>query len=184
MKKIIIITGASGVGKTTVNHYLQKKYNIAPIITHTTRPRRPGEFNGVDYYFETPAIFKQHLYLEQVQYAHYLYGSSVEGLQQAWRQHDWVSIVLDTAGATTYLQKYPQETVIIFLTVAPDELYQRLQQRTLDPLILQQRITSAEFQRDLHLPLALTGRATVITNNNWLATQKQLDQLITHLSES
>ena len=81
------------------------------------------------------------------------------------------------------MQKYPQETVIIFLTVAPDELYQRLQQRTLDPLILQQRITSAEFQRDLHLPLALTGQATIITNNNWLATQKQLDQLITHLSE-
>ena len=85
---------------------------------------------------------------------------------------------------TTYLQKYPQETVIIFLTVAPDALYQRLQQRTLDPFILQQRITSVEFQRDLHLPRALTGQATVITNNNWLATQKQLDQLITHLSES
>lgn len=73
MKKIIIITGASGVGKTTVNQYLQKKYEISSIITHTTRPKRPGEIDGVDYYFETPDSFKQHLYLEQVKYAHYTY---------------------------------------------------------------------------------------------------------------
>lgn len=183
MKKIIIITGASGVGKTTVNQYLQKKYEISSIITHTTRPKRPGEIDGVDYYFETPDSFKQHLYLEQVKYAHYLYGSSVKGLQQAWIQHEWVSIVLDTVGAITYLHKYPKEAVIIFLTVDPDKLYQRLQQRTPDPIILQRRITSEEFQRDLLLPKALIGRATVITNNNWLSTKKQLDYLIAHLAE-
>lgn len=57
MKKIIVLTGTSGVGKTTISHYLAAAYHISAIITHTTRPPRSQEKNGVDYYFETAAIF-------------------------------------------------------------------------------------------------------------------------------
>ncbi|MBA1433992.1 guanylate kinase [Bombilactobacillus bombi] len=181
MKKIIVLTGASGVGKTTVSHYLQQHYGITPIITHTTRPKRLGEQDGVDYYFETPASFANNEYLEQVNYAHYRYGSSVVGLLRAWQQSDWVSIVLDGAGALSYQQHYPQNTVIIFLTVDSKELYERLQRRNDDSQALKKRLTSPEFQRDLHLPSTLKATAHVIDNSNWLQTQKQLDLLIKQL---
>lgn len=181
MKKLFILTGASGVGKTTVSRYLLQKHHIPAIITHTTRPQRLGEVDGVDYYFETPTSFAQNNYLEQVQYAGYLYGSSVEGLNKSWAKNDWVSIVLDTAGAITYKQHYPKETVIIFLTMDIKELYQRLQLRSDDQQALKQRLNSPEFQRDLHLPPALKNQAYVINNDNWLQTQKQLDQLIQRL---
>ncbi|MBA1393326.1 guanylate kinase [Lactobacillus sp. XV13L] len=181
MKKIIVLTGASGVGKTTVSHYLQQHYGITPIITHTTRPKRLGEQDGVDYYFETPASFANNEYLEQVNYAHYRYGSSVAGLLRAWQQSDWVSIGLDGAGALSYQQHYPQNTVIIFLTVDSKELYERLQRRNDDSQALKKRLTSPEFQRDLHLPSTLKATAHVIDNSNWLQAQKKLDLLIKQL---
>jgi guanylate kinase len=55
--KLIVITGATGTGKTTVSGYLRDNYRIHRVMTHTTRPARTGEKNGVDYYFETPASF-------------------------------------------------------------------------------------------------------------------------------
>lgn len=49
--KLIVITGATGTGKTTVSAYLRDNYRIHRVMTHTTRPPRTGEQNGVDYYF-------------------------------------------------------------------------------------------------------------------------------------
>lgn len=46
MKKIIVLTGTSGVGKTTISHYLAAAYHISAIITHTTRPPRSQEKMG------------------------------------------------------------------------------------------------------------------------------------------
>ena len=42
MKKVFVIVGAAGTGKTTVQAYLQAQYQIAKVITHTTRPARAG----------------------------------------------------------------------------------------------------------------------------------------------
>ena len=94
MKHVIVITGATGTGKTTVSTYLKTKYQIPRIITHTTRPKRPGEQDGVDYYFETDASFGHNHFLEAVTYAGYQYGSSYEGLERAFEKSDLVSIVL------------------------------------------------------------------------------------------
>lgn len=48
---IIAITGASGAGKTTLSRYLEREMHIPAIISTTTRPPRPDEKPGVDYYF-------------------------------------------------------------------------------------------------------------------------------------
>ena len=42
-KKIILIAGPSGAGKTTISEYLTDRYQIPRVITHTTRPKRPGK---------------------------------------------------------------------------------------------------------------------------------------------
>ncbi len=48
---IIAIVGPSGSGKTTMQQHLQQKYGIPAIVSTTTRPRREGEVEGVDYFF-------------------------------------------------------------------------------------------------------------------------------------
>ena len=68
MKKLIILCGASGTGKTTIQNYLLKQYGIPRVLTHTTRAKRKGEKDGVDYYFETPVSFAPKHYFESVTY--------------------------------------------------------------------------------------------------------------------
>lgn len=106
--KVIVITGASGTGKTTISRYLEDKYRIPHVITHTTRAPRTGEKNGVDYYFETKESFDKNHFLEQVEYSGNKYGSSVEGLEQAWQKSPLVSIVVDSKGAIAYQKRYPE----------------------------------------------------------------------------
>lgn len=181
--KVIVITGATGTGKTTVQNYLASHYPVTRIVTHTTRPPRAGEVDGQDYYFETDASFKQRHFLESVVYAGYHYGSSREGIADGFKRAPFPAIVLDTKGAITYAQELGDQVVILFLTVSqPAELLERVTQRGDDTTMLKQRFASPEYRRDLKMPLALVGRALQLNNDHWAQTQIQLDQLMTRLA--
>lgn len=183
-RKVLVLTGNTGTGKTTVANYLTAEYNIPQVITHTTRLPREGEVDGINYYFEDAASFEQNHYLETVDYAGNRYGSSWEGLERAWQKSPLISIVLDTAGAVTYAEALPTEAEIIFMRVDNvDELLARLRQRGDDVTALTQRIKSNEFQRDEQIPLALQGRAQVINNTSWAHTKKIVDQLVAHIQQ-
>jgi len=181
--KLIIITGATGTGKTTVSQYLTENYHIKRVMTHTTRPKRVGEVNGVDYYFETPASFATKHYIEDVTYAGYQYGSSHESLDKAWKKAPFVSIVLDTAGAITYAHNIPDDIVVLYLTIKdPNVLRKRLLSRGDDPQMVAARLASPEFTRDLTLPAELKSFAYEITNDSWAEAQVQIDQFMKHLA--
>ncbi|TLQ05667.1 guanylate kinase [Pediococcus stilesii] len=177
MNKIIVIAGPTGSGKTSVADYLKDQYGVAKVITHTTRPRRENERQGVDYYFESDATFDDNHYLEQVQYSHYRYGSSLEGLRRAWDKSKVASIVLDTAGAITYLHELKQQTKILFISVSDERVLKtRLLKRGDDPAAIAKRMNSPEYRRDMQLPIELVGNATKIINDQWQDTKKQIDQ--------
>ncbi|MGO2298977.1 guanylate kinase [Paucilactobacillus nenjiangensis] len=182
MKRVLVITGATGSGKTTVSKYLQSKYHLPKVITHTTRKPREGETNGVDYNFETRESMRKLDLLEQVTYDFNLYGSSMEGLNQAWKKDDLVTIVLDTKGAVTYKQKLGDQAVIVFLTVSePDSLKDRLASRGDERIALVQRIKSAEYHRDLKIPKQLDGHSHVIVNDDWNQTKIALGHIMDQL---
>ncbi len=176
---VFVITGAAGSGKTTVAKYLQEKYAMHKVITHTTRAPRPGERDGVDYHFETPATMEKLHLLERVEYDQSQYGSSLEGLQEGWQSgHDDV-IVLDTKGALTYHQQLGGRAVIIFLTVTHmAALAKRMTLRGDKLTAIRSRVKSKEYRRDLALPADLEGIAHVIVNDQWKKTQAQLDALV------
>ncbi|PWG00045.1 AAA family ATPase [Levilactobacillus bambusae] len=180
--RVIVITGATGTGKTTVSDYLTKRFGIPQVITHTTRPPRPGETDGIDYYFESPESFQKNHYLESVTYAGNRYGSSYEGLDRGLAHSPLVSIVLDTAGAETYAKELGDRAIIIFLTVAtPMELANRIESRGDNPEMIRQRLASPDFQRDLKLPEDLQPVAHVISNDNWAETKRRLDALVSRI---
>lgn len=179
MKHVLVITGAAGSGKTTVSNYLSEHFQIPRVVTHTTRRPRRGEVDGRDYYFETRQSMGQLHLLERVEYDHHLYGSSYEGLQKAWQDHDMATIVLDTKGAQTYHERLGEQAVVIFLTITKQHaLVKRLAKRGDLKTAVKQRIASAEYHRDLTLPDELTATAQVITNDEWEHTQQQLDELV------
>lgn len=177
--RVFVICGAAGSGKTTVARYLCEQFHLHRVITHTTRLPRPGERDGVDYHFETAqSMAKLHL-LETVTYDQARYGSSLEGLAEGWQQGQDDVIVLDTKGAVTYHQQLGSRVTIIFLTVSKlAALAHRMVGRGDDRSAIAARLQSPEYQRDLHLPAELRGIAQVVTNDDWAATTKHLQQIV------
>ncbi|PIO84053.1 guanylate kinase [Loigolactobacillus backii] len=183
-QRLFVITGATGSGKTTVSHYLSQAYNIPRVVTHTTRPPRHAETNGVDYYFETPTTFAMNHFIERVTYADYSYGSSHEGLAKAWQKNNFASIVLDTKGAATYVKTLGTRVVLIYLMVDdPKVLVKRLSQRGDNTKMIAQRLASQEYRRDLIIPVALKKAAHVIINDDWQQAKQQTDHLMTQIKQ-
>lgn len=178
-RKVFVLTGNTGTGKTTVANYLQDFYEMPRVITHTTRLPRDGEMDQVDYYFESMESFQNNHYLETVTYDGQQYGSSWEGLERAWEKNPLITIVLDTAGAVTYADALGSEAVIIYLTVSqPNELMHRLERRGDNVDEMKQRLASSEFQRDNVLPVELQGKATIIVNDDWEATRDRINEIV------
>ncbi|MFC6181148.1 guanylate kinase [Lactiplantibacillus daowaiensis] len=178
-QRVLVVTGPTGSGKTTVCRYLLENYQIPQVITHTTRAPRDGEVNNRDYYFETPASFATKHYLEHVTYSGNQYGSSREGLAAAWQTSPLISIVLDTAGAETYVKALGDQAVVIYLEVTQQAaLIERLTQRGDATERIQQRVASDEYERDQQLPVGLVGHAQVIVNDDWQQTAVALDALV------
>ncbi len=70
--KIIVITGKSSSGKDSLQNYLVSNYDFVNLVSHTTRPPRPNESNGCDYYFINKEDFinmnNKNLFIETREY--------------------------------------------------------------------------------------------------------------------
>ncbi len=70
--KIIVITGKSSSGKDSLQNYLVSNYDFVNLVSHTTRPPRPNESNGYDYYFINKEDFinmnNKNLFIETREY--------------------------------------------------------------------------------------------------------------------
>ncbi|MBS9336856.1 guanylate kinase [Fructobacillus papyrifericola] len=178
-KRVIVLMGPAGAGKSSVASYIKERFGIPQVITHTTRAMRQGEEDNVDYYFEDDQSFDQKHFLEEVNYGGHRYGSSMEGLERAWSRNDLASIVLDTKGGETYQEILHDQAWLWYVTVSKvEELEKRLVARGDAKQAIEKRLSSAEFKRDLSLPDSLKNKAVVIENDDWTTTKRQIDGLI------
>lgn len=178
--KLLILCGVPGSGKTTLQNYLLANHGFTKVITHTTRPKRVGEINGIDYYFEDKTSFFTKNYLESVSYAGNYYGSSYEGLKQALQVKGRAVIVLDTKGAATYVAKLAPENVVVVFVKIPREIQaKRLQKRGDSPSQIKQRLASQEAKRDQKLPKALENQAYELENLDLSKTYQKLSAFVT-----
>ncbi|MBW1605277.1 guanylate kinase [Lactobacillus sp. Sy-1] len=185
-KMVLVITGAAGSGKTTLCKYICNKFHLPKVVTHTTRAPRTGEQNGVDYYFETDDSFAKRHFLESVDYAGAQYGSSLEGLEAAWKTASLACIVLDTKGAIEYQRQLGSQVITIYLTVDNGKnsaacLRKRMEERGDDPEKIAKRMQSAENQRDQQLPAELKNHAVVIKNDDLTVAKQQVDTFMDQL---
>lgn len=177
--KVIVLCGAPGSGKTTVRKYLTENFAIEPVLTHTTRPKRKGEHDGIDYWFETRETFFENHYLEYVEYDGNLYGSSYESLERAWQKAPVATIVLDTKGAETYLERIPEKTEVVYLCVTDEKVQrERMEQRGDGADKIRRRLASQEAKRDRKLPERLVKHVHVIENDDWEETKVKIQTLL------
>jgi len=135
---LIVLSSPSGAGKSTISRLLlEADGQVTMSISATTRPKRPGETHGIDYYFVDDAEFDRMVSAgEFVEWAHvfgYRYGTPKAPVKQALRQGRDILFDIDWQGARQLEPDFGEHLVTIFLlppTMA--ELEQRLQRRGTD----------------------------------------------------
>lgn len=155
--KALLLTGPSGSGKTTLAQRLLQKYDrLTFSISATTRPPRPGEAHGQDYYFLTEEEFDAELarggFLEWERlFSGYRYGTLKRELERIQTLGKVPIFVKDVRGALS-LKKLLNEGLITIFLVPPsiETLRQRLLTRGVNaPDDLEQRMARAEEELQL-----------------------------------
>lgn len=147
---LVVISGPSGVGKSTViAEVMHQRDNLVFSVSYTTRTPRAGEEDGVNYHFVDKAEFERMIrdgeLLEYTQYAEHYYGTSLPDIQEFARQGRDVLLDIEVEGASN-VKKKADNAVLIF--VAPpsfEELSRRLYgRRTESEEVVRARLERAQ----------------------------------------
>ena len=135
---IFVLSGPSGSGKTTLakkvvaSGPLKKKF--VKSVSYTTRPKRPGEVSGKDYFFISENRFKQLLkakkILEWTRYLEYYYATPKDFVDEQLCKRKNIVLCLDFKGVLRIKRLYPKNSVSIFIyPPSLDELDLRIKNR-------------------------------------------------------
>jgi guanylate kinase len=131
---LIVISGPSGVGKDAALDRMKKAglpYHY--VLTATTRPKRPGEKDGVDYWFISEDKFRQMVernqFLEWAKVYGNYYGVPKREIKETLKQGLDTVVKVDVQGAATIKRILPDALFIFLMPPSPEELANRLKQR-------------------------------------------------------
>ncbi|MCD6320319.1 MAG: guanylate kinase [Candidatus Desulfofervidaceae bacterium] len=146
---IFVISAPSGTGKTTLTHLLLSCFpSLNFSISYTTRPPRPGEKDGVDYFFVSRRHFEQMIsqgeMLEWAEVYGNYYGTSVRFLREKINAGKDILLDIDVQGARQVRRLFPQAVLIFIIPPSWEELEKRLKKRATDaPEEVKRRLTAA-----------------------------------------
>lgn len=146
---LYIISAPSGAGKTSlVKALIEHNDNIMPSVSHTTRPRRSGEVDGVDYHFVSDSEFRAMLadnaFLEYAEVFDYFYGTSRYEVDSKRSKGIDVILEIDWQGARQIHALIPEAISIFILPPSLETLLERLNARGQDhQSVIERRMTAA-----------------------------------------
>ena len=172
MKKgsVIIVSGPSGVGKgTIIRAVIAKMPNIKLAVSACTRKPRPGEKDGVDYYFLDNASFSEKVqnneFLEWCEVHGNRYGTLKSEVDDAVSKGNDIILEIDIQGAEKIRNKLNRRVSIFITPPSFEDLIQRLYNRNTDqPDVIKQRVLMAGHE------LAAIGEYDYIVVNNDINT--------------
>lgn len=181
---LIVVSGPSGAGKTTV---LRRLYESCPAplissVSATTRQPRPGETEGIDYHFLSREDFARRReagdFLEccEVYSQGDWYGTLKSEVAPSLAAGKWVVLEIDVQGTMAVLEHYPDAVTIFLMPESPEELEQRLRARgTESAASLQRRLDFARRE----LAAADRYRYRVI-NDDVAKAARQICEILTN----
>ena len=147
--KLYIVSAPSGAGKTSlVKALIESSQDVLVSVSHTTRPMRPGESDGVNYHFTDHQQFKQMLeqqaFLEHAEVFGNFYGTSKQWVEETLRSGNDVILEIDWQGAQQVASLMPEAISIFILPPSKEALRERLTHRGQDNSeIIDQRMAEA-----------------------------------------
>lgn len=154
--KLIVICGPSGAGKKTVWSGIidKKKYNTTFSVSMTTRERRPGEKEGIDYFFVTKKKFENAInkkkMLEWAIYVNNYYGTPRKFVKENLRRGINVFLEIEMQGVLQVLKNWKKKKRLLTIFISPPnltELEKRLRNRKTEPeIIVRQRLNQSKWE--------------------------------------
>jgi guanylate kinase len=132
-----VISGPSGAGKgTLIERILPRFPELERAVSATTRERRPGELEGVDYHFLSPRAFEEAVrageFLEHVEYAGNRYGTLRSEVESRLERGRSVVVEIELEGARAIRRMVPEAVTIFIAPPSMGELARRLVTRATD----------------------------------------------------
>ena len=175
---VVVISGPSGVGKSTIVDALRNRHpELAPIVAVTTRPRRPDEVDGVHYHFLEPQTFVALRdagdLLEWAQVHGHWYGTPRDQVVRALAAGRHAILPIDPQGARSIRRLVPEALLIFVMPPSMDDLLARLRSRRSESqasLALRERNALDEIAASTdydHVVVNETGHATAAAERIW-----------------
>ena len=178
--KLIVLSGPSGAGKSTViGKLLQKRDDISFSVSATTRGPRPGEVDGVNYFFKTREEFMEMIaqgqFLEHAEYAGNCYGTPKGPVQEQLDSGKTVILDIEVQGAFQVKAAMPEAIMVFLAPPSIAELERRLRGRATDSeekILLRLNTAKSEY--------ALAGKYDyIVVNDSADVAADELNAIIT-----
>ncbi|MEX1270859.1 MAG: guanylate kinase [Acidimicrobiia bacterium] len=162
--RLIVVSGPSGVGKSTVLRALREQLDYGFSISATTRDPRPSEVDGVHYHFINRQRFLELIdadaLVEWAEYGGHLYGTPVESVREARVQSEVVILDIDLEGAKQVRGVFPDAILVWIAPPSFEELEKRLRSRgDTDEAAIARRLDRA--RRDMALAPSLFDHVVI-----------------------
>lgn len=148
---LIVISGPSGVGKGTVRKALfdMPNHDLIYSVSMTTRAPRPGEVDGVDYYFVSKEEFLKRIsenkFLEWAEFVGNYYGTPLDKVEEQLENGKEVVLEIEVEGALQVREKSKDAVFIFIVPPGKKALYERLIKRGTDtPEMIKKRMEKAD----------------------------------------
>lgn len=151
-KKLYVISGSSGVGKgTVIKGFLERNPSFSLSISHTTREKREGEVEGVNYFYISKEEFKEsiknHEFLEWAEFSGNFYGTKKEFIKKSLDENKDLILEVDTQGALQVKMEIPRTVLIFIAPPSYQDLEFRLRNRkTESDEEIQKRLDFVKFE--------------------------------------
>ena len=134
---LVVLSGPSGVGKTTIAHEVERRLNAAFSVSATTRAKAPGEVEGQDYYFLSEEDFDRRIdageFLEYARvFGRHWYGTPRQPVEERLARGELVLLEIDVQGGEQIRRVMPDAFLLFIEPPSEDELLRRLRHRGRD----------------------------------------------------
>ena len=149
---LIILSGPSGCGKGTVlSRLLAERTDTVLSVSATTRPPRPGDVDGVQYFFRTREEFEQMIadnaLLEYAEYSGNYYGTPAPYVEECLAAGKNVILEIEVQGALKVMQSCPEHVSVFIGVPSIEELERRLRGRgTEEEAVIKRRMEAAKHE--------------------------------------